>query len=156
MHKDICFLCVGRALQGLAEANLQTLAPNLSSIGLPPCFLHSMETWNFDVKVSLWLVPWGCLRALYEMCNRLLLLLNFAHVSGVPMCCCRPVDRTLFIITHSATDEEYTDNLRFLLKHGMGGQDDGLREYIIIVQQAWPPAAPSPCPCAVHTQFCHE
>lgn len=50
--------------------------------------------------------------------------------------CCRPVNRTLFIITHSATDEEYTDNLRFLLKHGMGGQDDGLREYIIIVQQA--------------------
>ena len=44
------------------------------------------------------------------------------------------------MITHSATDEEYTDNLRFLIKHGMGGQDGSVREYIIIVQQACPTA----------------
>lgn len=135
MYKEICVLWLGRALQGLAEANLQTLEPDMYSIGLPPCFLHCMETWKSDVKVSLWLVPWGRPRALYKMCNGLSLLLVFAEVSGETMCR-RPVDRTLFIITHSATDEEYTDNLRFLLKHGMGGQDDSLREYIIIVQQA--------------------
>ena len=41
------------------------------------------------------------------------------------------------MITHSATDEEYTDNLRFLTKRGMGGQDRSVGEYIIIVQQAF-------------------
>ena len=59
VHKDMCVLWLGRALQGLAKTNLQTLEPTFYSIGLPPCFLHCMETWKSDVKVSLWLVPWG-------------------------------------------------------------------------------------------------
>ena len=56
---------------------------------------------------------------------------------------CRQRGKTLFLITHSATDEEYTDNLRFLIKHGMGGSDKDLREYIIIIQQATPSCLPS-------------
>ena len=58
---------------------------------------------------------------------------------------CRPPGRTLVLIVHSATDEEYTDNLRFLIKHGMGGQDEFLREFIIIVQQACPLVLPMSC-----------
>ena len=45
------------------------------------------------------------------------------------------MDKTLFIVTHSATDEEYTDNLNFFVKHGMEGPSTGLREYIVVVQQ---------------------
>ena len=56
---------------------------------------------------------------------------------------CRQRGKTLFLITHSATDEEYTDNLKFLIKHGMGGSDKDLREYIIIIQQANPSCLPS-------------
>ncbi len=78
-HKDICVLWLGRALQGLAKANLQTLEPNLYSIGLPPCFLHCMETWKSDVKVSLWLILWGCPRALYEVSNDIFTVAHFCR-----------------------------------------------------------------------------
>ena len=48
----------------------------------------------------------------------------------------RLMERTLIIVTHSATDQEYAANLEFLIKHGMGGQDQSLQEYIVVVQQA--------------------